>query len=422
MRSRLRIGVSVFLTGSLLAFGILVYGYFSVQLTRGQEHRLFRWSVNILTEISRNPTRFQADPQRYLFATTSNEFTSGGVLVQFMSPDGELMARSPSLINVNLPFSLGDDDVVKDVEINDGTRLKVYQRLIIVDNQVLGYVVLGIATTQSFHNLDILRNILIVMTILTVVVLGATINAIVTHNIMANHRRFLSFASHELRTPLSVIIGNAELALKHGDPAQYQNALQTVRDQADWMNRLVSNLLFIFRTHAGSEMIQASICDVAEIVAEEVQFLKSRYPSRTVVVQFATTAEWWADADRLRQVIRNMLDNAAKYTADSGKIDIKMRTDSEFFELTIQDNGRGIDAAVQQRIFDAYYRLDYTETDGVGLGMAIVKSIIDAHHGTIIVDSNLGIGTQITVRLPRKRRRSRLLGWAKRLGRWMYTP
>jgi signal transduction histidine kinase len=387
---------------ALLTSGVMVYSYYRVQLIKGLETRLVRWAGNILAEISKNPTRFQMDPQRYLFATTSNEFTSGGVLVQFMSVYGELRAKSPSLIYFHLPFSIGDDDVIKDVEIDDGTKLKVYQRLIVVNGQKLGYVVVGIPTTQSYHNLAILRNIMAVMTILSVIILGYSINMIVSHNIMGNHRRFLSFASYELRTPLAIIIGNAEIALKTHRAEDHEAALATIRDEAEWMKRLVANLLLIFRSHAGSEIITPSLFNFSDIVAEEVASLKRRYSKKTLTVHLPDISDFFADPDKVRQIVRNLLDNAAKYTDESGKIDLTLTITDRMASLVVKDDGDGMDALAQRHIFDAYYRLNYDDSDGVGLGLAIVKSIVEAHRGHILVTSAPGAGTSFTVQLPNR--------------------
>lgn len=401
MRVRLRIWVSVFLTAALLTSGIMMYSYYRVQLIKGLEIRMVRSADTILGAIAKHPSQFRSDPNHFLFASSTNEFTSEAVLVQFMSLDGELGSRSPSLISFHLPFTLGEDDVIKDVEIEDGTKLKVYQRLIVVRGQKLGYIVVGLPTTQSYHNLEILRNIIAVMTILTVVILGYSINAVVSHNIMTNHRRFLSFASHELRTPLAIIIGNAEIALKTHAQEDYETALATIRDEAEWMKRLVANLLLIFRSQAGSEIIMAAPFNFSDILTEEVGSISRRYPQKTVHLQLPDTADFVADPDKVRQVVRNLLDNAAKYTGEMGQVSVSLTLTRRLATLVVDDNGSGMDPIAQRYIFDAYYRLNYTDSDGAGLGLAIVKSIVEAHGGRITVTSAIDKGTRFTVEIPR---------------------
>ncbi|NBV41397.1 sensor histidine kinase [bacterium] len=398
MRVRLRVVVSVFLTLVLLVSGLLSYSYYRSQVIRSLEVRLVVWADNIIAEIAKNPERFRLDPDRFIYSATTNEFTSGTILVQFMSMDGELKTKSPSLIYFHLPFSLGEDDVIKDVEIDDGTKLKVYQRLIQVRGRSLGYVVIGATTTQSYHNLTILRNILSVFTILTVVILGYTINAVVSRNVMANHRRFFSFASHELRTPLAIILGNAEMALKSDDPVSQRAALETIKEEAEWTRRLVSNLLLIFRSLSGSEILSPSTFNFSEIVIEEVTSLKNRVPERIVSLQLPGHAEFFGDPDRIRQVLRNLLDNAAKHTPPNGRIDVHLAIFGPLARLIILDNGTGMDPVTQRHAFDAYYRINDI-TDGVGLGLAIVKSIVNAHWGTIRLKSEPGQGSQFVVTL-----------------------
>jgi len=378
-----------------------MYSYYRVQLIKGLEFRMVRAADNILAAIAKRPGLFRHDPEHFLFASSTNEFTSGAILVQFMSIDGELGARSPSLISFHLPFTLGEDDVIKDVEIEDGTKLKVYQRLIVVRGQKLGYVVVGLPTTQSYHNLEILRNIIAVMTIVTVIILGYSINAVISHNLMTNHRRFLSFASHELRTPLAIIIGNAEIALKQHQKEDYETALNTIKDEAEWMKRLVANLLLIFRSQAGSEIIMAAPFNFSDILTEEVSSISRRYPNKLLNLQLPETAEFLADPDKIRQVVRNLLDNAAKYTDESGRIGIYLTINRRLAILTIEDNGSGMDPVAQRHIFDAYYRLNYTDSDGAGLGLAIVKSIVEAHGGRITVESTVDKGTKFVVEIPK---------------------
>lgn len=408
MRRRLSIWVSVFLSGALLVSGVAMYSYYRSQLLKGVDDRMIRAASNIVAAIAKNPRRFSRDPQRYIFTGTRNEYTSGSVLVQFMSLDGELTARSPGLVNFFLPFSLGEDDVIKDIEIDDGTKLKIYQRLIVIGERKMGYVVVGQPVTQAYHNLEILRNIIIVITVLSVVILGSLISALVSKNVMSNHRRFLSFASHELRTPLAIIIGNADIALKSKNLEDYETAVTVIRDEAEWMKRLVANLLLIFRSQAGSEIIIPGHFDLSELMLEEVGSLKRRFPDKTIDIQLPNTSDCYADPDKIRQVIRNLLDNAAKYSPSGGLISISATTHKSKTSVTVKDNGHGMDPSTQKHIFDAYYRLNYTDIEGAGLGLAIVKSIIDAHHGKIHITSTVGKGTEFRVEFPHSSiRRSR---------------
>ncbi|MBI5700940.1 hypothetical protein HZC34_03710 [Candidatus Saganbacteria bacterium] len=214
MRIKIAPWFTLFLSIIIVFSNLSLFFYFKNSTLENTELRLIKSADNVLVEIGKNPNLFLKDPKDYIFSTTKNEFTSSGILVQFMGKDGDLLARSPSLKHNSLPFFKNEDDVLKDVEFENNLKLKVYQREIIDAGNSLGYAIFGITTSPLYHNFDILLGILSILTFATIAALWLGINALISVDLVKKQQRFLSFASHELRTPLSVISGIAEVALR----------------------------------------------------------------------------------------------------------------------------------------------------------------------------------------------------------------
>jgi len=168
------------------------------------------------------------------------------------------------------------------------------------------------------------------------------------------------------------------------------------------MNRLVSNLLLVFRKGLGKEMPRKVSFNLGELVADSASAVKSRYPGKVLVLNLPEEAEIKGDPDQLKQVISNLLENAARYTPKSGRIEVSLISEPKQFVLKVKDNGIGIKKSLQKKIFDAFYRVEQSDHKGMGLGLAIAKSIVEAHGGSIRVESEVGKGSTFTVCLPKK--------------------
>ena len=402
MRFRLTYWLIAFLAAVLAVSSLALYYYVRQDLVERSELRISNWADDLLVDIAEKPELFQKQPAEFILPANSNEFAGSRVLVQLMDDKGNLLARSPGLKLSALPFTLGEDDILKDIVLEDGTRLKIYQRQIDVNGKLLGYVIVGANSSDIPGVLHNLRNVLIVIMLGTLVLIGLGVGAFTSLNLVERQRKFLSFASHELRTPLSVIAGNAEVALRREhSPDEYKEALRTIKDESDWMNKLVANFLFISRSEMGGEKPKKVDFNFGELLADSASALKKRYPGKILTLVLPPEAEFHADPDRIRQVVNNLLENAASHTAGNGKIEIRLTAQPRGYVLSIADNGVGIEPRLQKKIFDAFYRIEQKENEGMGLGLAISKWIVSAHGGRIEVKSDKGHGATFSVYLPK---------------------
>lgn len=402
MRFRLISWLIIFLAAVLAASSLALYFYVQRSLVESAELRISNWADDLLVDIAEKPELFQKHPAEFVLPSKSNEFAGSRMLVQLMDDKGKLLARSPGLKLSALPFTLGEDDILKDIELEDGTRFKIYQRQIDVEGKILGYIIVGSNSSYIYGVLHNLRNVLIVVMLCLLVILGFGVGSFTSLGVIERQRKFLSFASHELRTPLSVIAGNAEVALRRElSTEEYKEALQNIKDESDWMSKLVANFLFVSRSEMGGEKPKKVRFNFGELLTEAASALKKRYPHKNLTLVLPPEAEIKADPDRIRQVVNNLLENAATYTAENGKIGIKLAAQPGRYILEIADNGIGIEQKLQKKIFDAFYRIEQKENQGMGLGLAITKWIVNAHGGRIAVRSAKGKGTTFTVSLPK---------------------
>jgi two-component system, OmpR family, sensor kinase len=220
-------------------------------------------------------------------------------------------------------------------------------------------------------------------------------------------RQFTADASHELRTPVTILMGETELAMN--DLLDYEECkavLGSRREELQRMARIVDDLLVLSQFDYGEKTLQVKPLDFSDLVIEICEQHKNQARSKGVTLDLMKTVpvETEGDSSRLRQMVRNVLDNAIKYTPPGGTIAVELdQPNGKEFRLSVSDTGIGIPAAAQPHIFDRFYRVDQARTGeegGSGLGLSIVKQIIEAHGGSISVKSDVGIGTVMTLILP----------------------
>ena len=217
--------------------------------------------------------------------------------------------------------------------------------------------------------------------------------------------RFVSDASHELRTPIAVIQGYANLLDRWGkdDPATRQEAIDAIRQEADSMQELVGQLLFLARGDNDSMKVSFEPFDLTEVAGEVLRETQMIDQNHVFSAQWALPVPVWADLGLIKQALRVLVDNAIKYTPQGGHITIRAEGADGLARLSVEDEGQGIDSDSLPHIFDRFYRTDESrarQTGGTGLGLSIAKWIADRHGGWFEVTSWPGVGTRITLVLP----------------------
>ncbi|GAA4030947.1 HAMP domain-containing sensor histidine kinase [Allokutzneria multivorans] len=218
-------------------------------------------------------------------------------------------------------------------------------------------------------------------------------------------RSFVADASHELRTPLTTIRGWAELYLQDiDDPALLELAMSRISDESLRMHALVEELLLLARLDQGRPF-DRELVDLSRLAAEAVADTRIIAPARNISLDLSTVdAIVPGDADRLRQVLRNLLGNAIQHTPDGEPVHVSVRPVGDTaVALSVSDEGPGLDPALASRVFERFYRGDRSRgPGGSGLGLSIVKAITEAHGGSARVESVPGAGATFVVTLPRR--------------------
>ena len=223
----------------------------------------------------------------------------------------------------------------------------------------------------------------------------------------AVRRDFVANVSHELKTPLTSISGYAETLLAERPDAQTERQfLQTILANAQRMQRLVDDLLDLARIESGRWQPDLAAIDLADVAAEVVADVAGRGDELgiTIVTDIDPGAgTLLADPEGVRLVLRNLLDNALRYTPAGGRITLRSRVEEDGILLQVEDTGSGIPREHLSRVFERFYRVDPSRSraqGGTGLGLAIVRHTVEAHGGRVEIESELGSGTRVAAWFP----------------------
>lgn len=218
-------------------------------------------------------------------------------------------------------------------------------------------------------------------------------------------RRFTGDISHELRSPLTTILGNLSLLRRTRDlpVEEREDMLNEMHSEAERMHRLISDLLFLSQADSGRVINRAPV-ELDTMLLEAYRLAKRRAGGK-ISIQLAheDQAVVMGDADRLRQVLDNLINNAIRYTPAGGRIDLSLYCTGDEAVITVADTGQGIAPQDLPHIFDRFYRADKARTraaGGTGLGLSIVKWIVEVHNGRIEVTSAPGEGSAFRIYLP----------------------
>ena len=219
--------------------------------------------------------------------------------------------------------------------------------------------------------------------------------------------RFSADIAHELRTPVNNIRGEAEVALVRArSPSEYRDVIESCLEESVRLSNLIGDLLFLARAESPLSELRREQLDVNELLAQVRDYYEAS--AAAVEVSLTVTAADGpviARLDRalLQRAIGNLVSNALAYTPSGGVVVLSASVDSSAIHIAISDNGIGIPSEALLKIFDRFFRADSSRTNdsgGTGLGLAIVKSIAVLHGGKVHVDSQVGLGTRVTLQMP----------------------
>ncbi len=220
---------------------------------------------------------------------------------------------------------------------------------------------------------------------------------------------FVSMVSHELKTPLTAMQTSSEFLLDSDpDPNTRKEMLELILRNIDRLKRMVNDLLNLSRIESGRIKYETEIVELRSIIDTAVEDIKKEAENKNLILNTnipKNLSKIWADKDKLIQVFINLLSNAVKFTNKNGSIEIKAIEFEKNIEIHVKDNGIGIKASELDKIFDKFYQVDNTSTrshGGTGIGLAITKSIVEEHGGTIRVESEPGYGSDFIVTLKKE--------------------
>lgn len=218
-------------------------------------------------------------------------------------------------------------------------------------------------------------------------------------------KRFVADASHDLRTPLTVVQAEVDLILQQkGLPAETRRSLLRVAAETKRLNSISNDLLLLATLDARSDESEVRTLErLDELLLEAVANLATLAQEKRLAwsIQIDEPIELLCDPSSLDRAITNVLDNAIKYSPDDSVVTVTLERRDGMALVTVADGGMGIPSEDLPKIFDRFYRSDLTRsTPGTGLGLAIVKAVVEAHGGTIVIESKTGVGTTVQLAFP----------------------
>lgn len=385
-----------------------------------------------------------------------NEFASPGIYIQLIESNGQVVVKSSSLGDQELPVNpalisqgFAGEAAIETLAAGDDASVRVMVSPLYLEDQVL---LLEVA--QSLNHVNdtmgqvrwaLLASTLLALALATVsggaIVRGAlapvrrisrtassietsadlsqrldysgpgdeigelasTFDQMIEHldKVFQSQRDFVADASHELRGPLTVIRGNLDLLKRKLSVKDRSESQKSVERESNRMSRIVDNLLLLAEVESG-QTAQLQEVPLGTILDEEVARAQSLAGKRKITVARREDVTLKGDAQRLKQLLANLVDNAVKYTPENGTITLSLLREGPWVRLEVADTGIGISPEQLPHIFDRFYRVDKARSragGGTGLGLAIVRGIAEQHGGRVTVTSEPGKGTTFTVLL-----------------------
>jgi len=207
--------------------------------------------------------------------------------------------------------------------------------------------------------------------------------------------------AHELKTPLTAIEASADMLLQPAvvSKAQHDDLLDVIQQESRGLRRLLGEAIHLARIDAKRMKLECEVLQVKEVLSETMHSLGERLSAHSVRVQSGDSLSIFADRELIVQALKQLLDNAGKYSPPGSVIQIEVRETDGLVSISVRDQGRGLTELEQRRVFDKFYRVrgDRSAVQGTGMGLAIAKEIAEAHGGSVTVESRFGEGSEFTM-------------------------
>lgn len=458
IRIRLTLWYTFLLGAILIAFSILLYWVLKYSLHSQVDQTLQDRAQQVGAGIAAQAIIRRSGDVLGVEVPELNVFSSPAVFIQVIRNDGSLVTATDNLGRQRFPpdseiltANQESHSTFKTVII-DKTPIRIYSAPITLGSRVIGAVQVGQSLTEientlrqvflllsggtvaalllaglvgAFLALTTLRPIEKINEAATRIVsaqdlkerlptsntndeidrLTVTMNGMLERldNFFQAQVRLSADVSHELRTPLTIIRGNVDLLRTTdaaSDPTELNEALSIIDGELDRMSRIVADLLLLSQADAGLTLRMQPV-ELDTIILEV--FRQARVTANGVNLQLGheDQAVILGDADRLKQLLLNLVTNAIKHTPNGGFVTLSLFREPDLVRITVADTGRGITPTALPHIFERFYRGENNDQKGVGLGLSIAQWIAQAHGGQITVTSELGKGSVFTLCLPR---------------------